>query len=458
MTNFKLGDELNVLIDGLGSSGEGVGKVDGFTIFVENALPAEIVKVKLIVLKKNYSIAKMLDCVRPSPDRVEPRCHLFKFCGGCQLQHLSYAAQLLAKENKVEAAMLRIGHLQNVKFLPILAAEEPFYYRNKMQFPVRRNNQGIPQIGCFAKKSHSVVNTEHCFIQNEINNKIMLAVREWISEQNITIYDERTEQGLVRNIMGRIGEDTGEVMVVIVTNEKDLPNQEELVAKLKTHVPNITSVMQNINSRNTNVVLGSQTKLIYGQDFIRDNIGSLSFNISARSFFQVNTKQANRLYQTALDFAELTGEEIVFDVYCGTGTIALFLAQQAKKVYGFEIVAEAIEDAKANAINNDISNVEFVCGDALKLMPQFVEQKICPEVIVLDPPRAGADKELLAMFGKLAPKKIVYVSCNPSSLARDLQVLEQLNYHTVKIRPVDMFPMTSSVESVALLAYGKVAE
>lgn len=451
MTNFKLGDELTLLVDGLGSSGEGVGKLDGFTIFVEDALPTEIVKVKLTVLKKNYGVAKMIDLIKPAPERVSPRCRLAKFCGGCQLQHLNYPAQLLAKENKIEAAIRRIGHLHNVKLLPILATEEPFYYRNKMQFPVRSNNQGTPFIGCFAKKSHSVVNTEHCFIQNEINNKIILAIREWISEYNITIYDECTHQGLLRNIMGRVGEHTNEVMVVIVTNKEDIPCQQELVAKLKMHLPNLTSVMQNVNTRNTNVVLGSQTKLIYGQDFIRDKIGSLSFNISARSFFQVNTKQACKLYQTALDFAGLKGEEIVFDVYCGTGTIALFLAQQAKTVYGFEIVAEAIEDAKANAANNNIGNVEFVCGDVLKLMPQFVEKNICPEVIVLDPPRAGADKEILAMFGRLAPKKIVYVSCNPSSLARDLEILEQLNYRTVKIRPVDMFPMTSSVESVTLL-------
>lgn len=447
----KRGDIIEVKITGLGSSGEGVGKYEGFTVFVPGALPAEGVKAKISLVKKNYSTAQLIKVLEPSPERVEPACKLYKQCGGCQLQHLSYAGQLAVKREQVQAALSRIGHLE-VQAQPVLGCAEPWNYRNKMQFPAAVNAEGILDIGCYALSTHSVINTPSCLIQKEANNQVLAAVRQWMEQYHISAYDEATGKGLVRHVMSRVGVHSGEIMAVLITNAYDIPHRQELCQILKAGVPGLVSIVQNINKKATNIIMGNKTRTILGKDTIKDSLGALHFNISAQSFFQVNSEQAEVLYAKALEFAALTGKETVVDVYCGTGTISLYMAREAKKVYGIEIVAPAIEDAKINAKENGLTNAEFICGDAAVELPKLLATGVQPDVIMVDPPRAGCEEKVLAAMVSVQPERIVYVSCNPASLARDLAYLEQQGYHTVQVQPVDMFPATHHVENVAVLS------
>lgn len=434
----------------LGHSGEGVGKYEGFTVFVPHGLPGEQVEVTITEVKKSYAKGKLKAILKPIAARCQPRCSIYYECGGCQLQHVAYNEQLILKRQTVIDAVTRIGKINDVIIHPTIGAEDSWYYRNKMQFPIGTVN-GKVAIGCFAQGTHNIINTEHCYIQHEANNLVAQALQEIVTELGISTYDERTGRGIMRHVLGRVGTATDEVMVVLVTATPELPHKDRIIAHLRQRVPKLVSVIQNINSNKTNVILGNRTRTLWGENYITDTLGEFTFHISARSFFQVNTKQAEVLYNKAVEYAGLSGEETVIDAYCGTGTITLFLARHAKKVYGIEIVAPAIRDAQHNAQMNQISNVEFIVGDAVDSMPKMFKEGIRPQVIVVDPPRAGCDKLVLETFAAMQAKRIVYVSCNPSSLARDLALLEELGYKTEEIQPIDMFSHTYHVEVVCKL-------
>ena len=430
-----------IKIHNLGSSGEGVGKLGELIIFVEGALPGEEILAEIVTRKKNYAVGRLIQVVKQSNERVKPFCPLYNDCGGCQLQHLNYSAQLNWKRQQVVDAVERIGKLNGVEIFETLGMENPLHYRNKMQFPVGKNLQ----IGCYARGSHKIIDTQACMIQNELNDKILNAVRNVAKKFQIQPYNEDTHKGFLRHVMGRIGFN-GEFMIVLVTATKNFPNEKNFVRALVKELPNVTSIQQNVQTFHNNVILGRDTRILYGKATIHDKIGNFTFNISARSFFQVNTVQTEILYKTALDFAELHGHETIIDAYCGTGTISLFMARKARKVIGIEVVSSAIADAKRNARENNIRNAEFMVGDAVKVLPRIFEPV---DVVIVDPPRAGCDKKVLETFAGMNPEKIIYVSCNPATLARDLKILYELGYRTKKIQPVDMFPFTSHVESVA---------
>ena len=433
----------------LGSNGEGVGRLEDFTIFVENALPTEKILAKIEVVKKNYAVGKLIKILRESSERIAPICPIYFECGGCQLQHLNYPAQLKIKRQQVIDAIERIGKLDGVEIFETLGMKNPLRYRNKMQFPVGKNNSEII-VGCYAKNSHKIIDTDSCLIQREGNDKILRAVKKIANKLKISAYDEDKHRGILRHVMGRVGFND-ELMIVLVTATKNLPDEKKIIRAIRSELPEVSTIQQNIQTYKNNVILGRETKILFGKETVRDKIENLQFNISARSFFQVNTAQAEVLYKIVRNFAELGGREIVIDAYCGTGTISLFLAKSAYKVYGIEIVSSAIKDAKKNARENKIRNAEFIVGDAVKIIPQLYSEKIFADVVVVDPPRAGCDKKILETFAAMNPAKIIYVSCNPATLARDLKILSESGYETKKIQPVDMFPFSSHVEAVAQL-------
>ena len=430
-----------IKIHSLGSSGEGVGKLGELVIFVENALPNEEILTEIETRKKNYAVGRLVEVLKPSDERVQPFCPIYKECGGCQLQHLSYSAQLKWKRQQVVDAIERIGKIGGVEIFDTLGMENPLRYRNKMQFPVGKDLK----IGCYSRGSHNIIDTNSCMIQNAQNDKILAAVRNVAKKFNLQPYNEDTHKGFLRHVMGRVGSN-GEFMIVLVTATKNFPNDKNFIRALLKELPNVTSIQQNIQTFHNNVILGRETKILYGKPTIHDKIGDLKFNISARSFFQVNTAQAEVLYKTALDFANLRGNELIIDAYCGTGTISLFMAKKARKVIGVEVVSSAISDAIKNSRENHIKNAEFIVGDVVKVLPKINDYA---EVVIVDPPRAGCDKKVLETFAAMRPDKIIYVSCNPATLARDLNILDALGYRTKKIQPVDMFPFTSHVESVS---------
>lgn len=436
----------------IGHSGEGVAKYQDFTVFVPFSLIGEEVEVYVTEVKKSYARGKIVRILKESPDRITPRCDIYNQCGGCQMQHLHYEAQLKVKHQQVVDAVERIGRQNQVVIHPTIGAENPWNYRNKMQFPIGRNGNDVI-IGCYAQGTHSIIDTKNCLIQHEANNVIANAVRGVVKRLNISVYNERTGRGVLRHVIGRVG-DRNEVMVVLVTSTDVLPKQEKVIAELRNNIPGLVSVMQNINRDCTNVILGKRTLKLWGEPVITDTLGEFTFDISARSFFQVNTAQAEILYRKVVEYAALTGAEIVLDVYCGTGTITLFLAKWAKKVYGIEIVEAAVCDARKNAENNKINNTVFIAGDATKILPKLYQQGVRSEVIVLDPPRSGCEKAVLEAFVCMNPERIVYVSCNPASMARDIAILSELGYEAKEIQPVDMFSGTSHVEAIVLLQRG----
>lgn len=446
----EAGKTYNITITGLGHSGEGVGRYQDLTVFVPGALPGEQITAQITTVKKNYAVGRITEIEVPSPHRIPPECSIYQECGGCQLQHLTYEEQLNVKRQQVVDAITRIGKLPDVIVHPTLGADNPWYYRNKMQFPVGLQ-QGKVVVGCYSQGSHDIVDTDNCLIQHQTNNAIVREVRTVIAELGIEPYNEHTGQGVIRHVLGRVGTATGEVMVVLVTATDHLPKKDQLIERLKANIPGLVSLVQNINPKRTNIIMGNKTVTLWGQDTITDKLGEFRFAISARSFFQVNTAQAEVLYNQAVKYAGLTGSETVIDAYCGTGTITLFLARKAKKVYGIEIVEPAILDARKNAVNNNVDNVEFMVGDAVQVMPRLFKQGIRPDVIVVDPPRAGCEQKVLETFVNMEPKRIVYVSCNPASLARDLAVLAEKGYVVKEVQPVDMFSQTFHVECVALI-------
>ena len=437
-----------------GYEGEGIAKIDNkYPIFIEGALKGEKVKVRIVKVNKNFAYGKLMEVLEASEERVNPPCAIYKRCGGCKLQHASYKAQLDFKWDRVKDCVSKIGKLDPSIVKYPLGMEEPWRYRNKVQLPIGLIN-GEVKIGFFAPRSHDIIDMESCLIQDEIGDKVVKLTREWIEKFNIRPYNvdgEYDEKGIVRHIMIRRGFTTNEVMVVLVTNGEKLPHKEEFVDLMVKNIPGIKSVIQNINSKKINVILGLESKTLWGEDTISDYIGDFRFNISPLSFFQVNPIQTEVLYGKALEYANLTGNEEVFDAYCGTGTITLFLSQKAKKVYGVEIIPQAIDNAWINAKENKVENVEFFVGESEVVIPDLINKGVKADVVVVDPPRKGCDKKLLDAITNIDAKKIVYVSCDPSTLGRDLAILEENGYKTLEVQPVDMFPNTSHVENVAKL-------
>jgi 23S rRNA (uracil1939-C5)-methyltransferase len=438
----------DVTFEDLTHDGLGVAKIDGFPIFVKNGLPGEKAKIKVIKVKKGYGYGRLMELYEQSPDRVEPSCPIYKQCGGCQLQHLSYEGQLRAKQKHVKEVMARIGKLENVIVHPVIGMKDPWRYRNKAQVPVGEREGGLVA-GFYQERSHEIINMDACLIQQEMNDIVVQTVKKICEKYKVPAYNEVTHKGVLRHIMARYGAATKEVMVVLITRTEELPHKKKIVQEIIDSVPNVKSIIQNINPKKTNVIMGDETKVLWGAEYIYDYIGDIKFAISARSFYQVNPEQTKVLYEKALEYAGLTGEETVIDAYCGIGTISLFLAKKAKKVYGVEVVPEAIEDAKRNAELNGITNVEFAVGEAEAVIPKWYEQGIHADCIVVDPPRKGCDETLLQTIIAMKPKRVVYVSCNPATLARDLRILEDGGYQTIEVQPVDMFPHTAHVECVS---------
>jgi 23S rRNA (uracil1939-C5)-methyltransferase len=447
---------VNVLIEDIGTNGEGVGRVDGFTLFVKDAVIGDVIEAKILKLKKNYGYARIEKIIEPGKDRVEPLCPVAAKCGGCSLQHLSYEKQLEWKFNKVKNCLERIGGLENIaeKMEPIYGMEEPYYYRNKAQFPVGCDKEGRLITGFYAGRTHSIIENTHCYIQAEINEQILNIVMDYCRKNHIPAYDEKSHTGVLRHILTRVGFTTGEIMVCLIINggKKKLRNLPELVEKLIA-IDGMTSITLNVNKEKTNRILGSEIISVWGQDYIIDYIGNVKYQISPLSFYQVNPKQTEVLYGKALEYADLKGEETVWDLYCGIGTISLFLAQNAQKVYGVEIVPQAIDDARINAKINGFDNVEFFVGKAEEVLPREYEKHgVYADVIVVDPPRKGCDSTLLDTIVKMEPKKVVYVSCDPATLARDVKILGEKGYQVEKVSVVDQFCHSTHVEVVSLLS------
>lgn len=443
--------EYEVDVVDIGQGGVGIGKHDGFTVFVDGGLISDKLKVKITKSKKNYAVGEIVEIIEKSPFRVERVCSdKLSDCGGCQIQELDYQKQLDIKTNEVKQTISRIGKLNDTLVHPTLGMENPFRYRNKAQFPIQKID-GKTVIGFYKKKSHDVIPTDKCIIQHDVNDKIIKIIKTYIKAYNVSIYDEKTHTGVLRHLVTKVGFETKEVMVVLVANGKKLPYLNELASVLKENVPGFKTLVLNTNREKTNVILGKENKVIYGDGKINDYIGDLVFEISPLSFFQVNPSQTEVLYNKALEYADLKENDTVFDIYCGIGTISLFLAQKAKKVYGVEIVGDAIKDAKINAKLNKLENTEFFVGKAEEVVPKLYKKGKTANVVVVDPPRKGCEESVLDTIVSMEPDKVVYVSCNPSTLARDLAYLDERGYKCKEIQPVDMFPHTMHVESVALL-------
>ncbi|WP_114570030.1 23S rRNA (uracil(1939)-C(5))-methyltransferase RlmD [Exiguobacterium flavidum] len=448
MIPVQKNEEHVVDIVDLTHEGAGVARIDGYTIFVEGALPTEQVKIKITKTTKSYGFARIVRLKKKSEDRVEPPCPVYTQCGGCQLQHLSYDAELRFKQARVRDAFQRLAGLE-IPVHETLGMEDPWRYRNKAQVPVAFQANKL-MAGFYQKRSHKIIDMDYCLIQNEENDVAVQAVRQVLADLKVPAYDEKKNSGVIRHIMARHGYHTNELMIVLVTKVKQLRGVEQIVERIRKAVPNVTSIQQNINPDETNVILGKRNVVLYGPSVIKDEIAGLTFEISPHSFFQVNPVQTEKLYGKAIEYAQLTGDEVVVDAYCGIGTISLSLAKQAKHVYGIEIVPQAIDDARRNAQANGIDNVSFEYGAAEDIMPAMLKNGIKPDVIVVDPPRKGCDEAFLRAAAEVAPKRIVYVSCNAGTQARDAKLLASLGYRLVEVTPVDMFPHTTHVESVAL--------
>lgn len=505
-------DVVTLEMVGMNHDGEGVGRVEGYTLFVQAALPGEVIQAKVLKTKKQYGYAKLLKIVEPSPQRVPAPCAIYDQCGGCQLQHLSYEGQLAWKRQHVVDALERIGKLhvageqkdsglrdattdgehaestmstagkvdgsslagsdhsrfnsgdlpratadsssEGIRVLPTLGMDEPWRYRNKGQVPIGAADGGLVG-GFYARGSHRIVDMETCLIQNEDNDAAVAVVKQLGSELGISAYNEETGRGLLRHVVVKKAFRTGEMMLVLVTNGRDIPHLDAWIGSIRDRLPDVVSICQNINTKRTNVIFGDETLVLWGRDVIYDYIGDVQFAISARSFYQVNPVQTEVLYRKTVEYAGLTGKETVIDAYCGIGTISLFLAQHAEQVYGVEIVKEAIEDARVNAELNGMKHVKFEVGASEDVIPRWKEQGIEADVIVVDPPRKGCDPRLLETILEMKPERVVYISCNPATLARDLRVLEDGGYTTVEVTPVDMFPHTTHVETCCLLSKTK---
>lgn len=433
-----------------GFEGEGIAKINDFTIFVPNAIKGEKVKILIVKVLKSYGYGKIIDLLEKSIDRVKSDCDTYKRCGGCSLRHIKYEKTLEMKQNAVQSLVNKF--LKNeIEVQKTLGMEKPYYYRNKAQYPVGKNSEGKAQIGVFANRTHEIIPIQECYIQNKKSQEVAKFVIEFINANNISVYNEKTRKGLVRHIVTKVGVKTNEIMCVLVINGKEIPKEKELVTEVTKKFPEVKTIVKNINTQNTNVVMGKENIVIYGNGYIKDQLGKYIFKISPHSFYQVNPIQAENLYNIGVQAANISKNDIVFDLYCGIGTISLFMAQYAKKVYGIEIVEQAIQDAKENAKINNIENAEFIAGDVENVLDDLINvKKVIPDVIMIDPPRKGMDNKSVENILNIKPKKLAYISCNPATLVRDLAKFEE-KYEVKTIKPVDMFPFTSHVECVAVL-------
>lgn len=459
---FQKNDLVTIEITDMDEKGQGIGKAEGFTLFVKDTVPGDKVKVKIMKAKKNYGFAKLTEILSPSPDRTKPECPYARACGGCQLQEMSYEAELRFKENKVKNNLVRLGGfseelVESVKEPVAGMNDSPYRYRNKAQYPVGTDKEGNPVVGFYARHTHDIIANTDCLLGREVNRKILEIVLEFIKTEKIRPYNETTNVGEFRHILIREGFKSGEIMVCFVINGKSFKNEEKLCEKLVKEIPRIKSICLNVNEEKTNVIMGNTTRVLWGKESITDEMGDVKFDISARSFYQVNPVQAEKLYTKALEYAALSGKESVWDLYCGIGTISLFLAKNAGKVYGVEIIPEAISDAKKNAAANGITNAEFFVGKAEEVLPEFYSKNnpentmFHPDVIVVDPPRKGCDEKCLETMLLMEPERIVYVSCDSATLARDLKILCENKYELKAWQCYDQFSRTVHVEVVSLL-------
>ncbi len=453
---MKKNETVIIKIEDISVNGEGIGKADGYPLFVKDAVIGDVIEAKVTKAKKNYGYGRMMKIIEPSPDRVQAKCPVARQCGGCQIQELSYEKQLEFKTKKVRGNLERIGgfapELLDEVMEPICGMEEPFYYRNKAQFPVGTDKDSKVITGFYAGRTHHIIPNNQCVLGVSVNEEILHIIVDFMNRRGIPAYDEETGNGLVRHILIRFGFTTKEIMVCLVVNGDKIPFSEELMDNL-SKIPGMTSISLSVNRERTNVIMGKEIKVLWGQGYITDYIGNVKYQISPLSFYQVNPVQTEVLYGLALEYAELKGDETVWDLYCGIGTISLFLAQKAKKVYGVEIVPQAIDDARNNAKINGIDNAEFFVGKAEEVLPrEYDKNGIYADVIVVDPPRKGCDETLLSTMVQMKPERIVYVSCDSATLARDLKILCENGYELVKVRPVDQFCHTTHVETVCLLS------
>lgn len=428
--------------------GHGVVKFDRYPIFVPNALIDETIDFKVIKVKKNFAIGKLIDIKEQSKDRIEPPCVYYDKCGGCQLQHMTYEAQLEMKKAQVVNLFQRKAGFKDAIIHDTIGMDNPWYYRNKSQIPVGKNNENKVITGFYRQRSHDIIDMDECLIQDQIHQEVINKLKVWFNELNVSVYNEHKKQGLMRHVVIRTGHHSRELMVIFVTNGKKFKQSDILTERLKQHFPDIVSIKHNVNDTHSNVIMGQHSYTLYGKDEIIDTLSDVTFKINDQSFYQINSVQTEKLYQRAIDYAELQGEETVLDTYCGIGTIGLYMAPQAKHVYGVEVVPEAIADAQQNATINQFENTTFVCGKAEEVILKWKAEGIKPDVVMVDPPRKGCDETFLETLLTLNPKKIVYISCNPSTQQRDAQVLAQ-QYKLTQITPVDMFPHTTHVETVA---------
>lgn len=453
---MKKNDEFVLTIDDLGAGGEGIGKYEGMTFFVKDALIGDVIRAKAMKLKKTYGYARLMEIIEPSADRIDPVCPFARSCGGCQIQALSYEKQLAFKQKKVENNLRHIGGFSDVTVDSIIGMETPFYYRNKAQFPMGTDKDGHVITGFYAGRTHRIIPNRDCALGVPVNRRILDAVIDFMEAYKITAYDEQSGAGLVRHVLIRYAFATKEIMVCLIVNGETLPHAENLIEKLR-QIEGMTSICLNENKERSNVILGKRTETLWGRSYITDTIGNVKYRISPVSFYQVNPVQTEKMYELALEYADLHGEETVWDLYCGIGTISLFLAQKAKKVYGVEIVEQAIVDARQNAARNGITNVEFFAGKSEEIFPQFIADEKAQgrepraDVVVVDPPRKGCDAALLQTIIQMAPPKVVYVSCDSATLARDLKILCEGGYQIERVRPVDNFCQTVHVETCVLL-------
>lgn len=468
-SEFKKDDCVTLHIEDIGTGGEGIGKADGFTFFVKDAIVGDVIEAKIMKLKKNYGYARLMKVLTPSKDRVEPKCPVARQCGGCQIQEMRYEAQLAFKQKMVQNNLERIGGLSDFEMYPVIGMETPYAYRNKAQFPVGEDKDGNIVIGFYAGRTHHIVEQTDCCIGAPENGEVLRKVKAYMQKNQIRPYNEEHHSGIVRHILIRTGYHTKEIMVCLIVNAAKascLKNAQQLTESLR-EMDGMTSVMVNFNTEKTNVILGKKSEVLWGQPYIEDFIGDVKYQISPQSFFQVNPMQTEKLYAKALEYAGLTGNETVWDLYCGIGTISLFLAKNARKVYGVEIVPQAIEDARNNAKRNGIDNAEFFVGKAEEVVPAFYEKalkqaqdseagkSIRPDVVVVDPPRKGCEEVLLETIVKMQPQRIVYVSCDSATLARDLKFLSANGYAVKKVQPVDQFGHSVHIETVVLLSHKK---
>jgi 23S rRNA (uracil1939-C5)-methyltransferase len=441
---------IEVEIIDLTHDGQGVAKVNQFPIFIKGVLPNELVKIKIILVKKNFAVGRLIEIIKESPNRVTPKCSIYKECGGCNIQHLDYKEQLQTKTKLVKETIKRIGELEPI-IHDCLGMDEPWKYRNKTQVPFGVNEMDDIVAGFYKENTHEIINMDECDIQDQTTDEIINYIKTLVKRYYIAPYNEQTHSGTLRHVIVRYGYVTREYMVTLVTNDERIPNIKPLIEDLVNEYKMIKSVIQNINNKRTNTIMGDKTKVLYGDQYIHDYIGDVKYSISSRSFFQVNPIQTKVLYDKVVEYAGLNGNEIIIDAYCGIGTIGLYVAKRASKIYGVEVIPEAINDAIMNAKLNQFDHAHYEVGQAEDVIRKWQEQNIKADVIIIDPPRKGCDIKLLETIIEMNIPKIVYVSCDPSTLARDLKILKD-DYQILEVQPVDMFPHTMHVETIVLMS------